>query len=210
MTAAASANRDASTAWKGRIAGRSRGSGRAPSAFGTEGERRSGSLERVLDEVCLRLEKEDEDRGEEAERRPAADRVPAAVRADPERGRDRRFGRVVGELVEVDARGGELLPPPRHFAVRTVEEELELDKRTASTDVQSPSKVRQRAPEEPGRDHERGDAVRWERRAKDQAGSGTARVGACRGARPSARLPGARAASPAASPPEAQRSTASR
>ncbi len=62
-----------------------------------------GSPERVLDEVRLRLEEEDEHRGEEAESRPAADRVPAAVRAHADRSRDGGLGRVVRELVEVDA-----------------------------------------------------------------------------------------------------------
>ena len=67
------------------------------------GPRPLGLPERVLDEVRLRLEEEDEHRREEAESGPAPDRVPAAVRAYADCSRDGGLGRVVRELVEVDA-----------------------------------------------------------------------------------------------------------
>ena len=64
---------------------------------------------------------------QQAERRPAADRVPAAVRPDAQRDREGGLGHVMGHPVEVDAGRRVRVAPARDFAVGAVEQHLELD-----------------------------------------------------------------------------------
>ena len=119
-------------------------------------------------QVRLRLDEQHEDTDDEAQRRPAVERVPAAGGAHAQRRGQRRVGDVVGDAVQVDADGRRLAAPARDLAVAAVEQQLQLDEGDGADGAEDPRQRQAGGRQQPAGDHQPGHAVGSDRRAQQQ------------------------------------------
>ncbi len=124
---------------------------------------------RDVDERGLGLDEQHEHRDEQPQRRPAVDRVPAAVGADPQRDRQRRLGEVVPEPVEVHADGRHRAAPARQLAVGAVQQQLKLDEHDGRKHGRDPRQRQRQRREQAAGDHQPGHGVGRQRRAQQRA-----------------------------------------